>query len=176
MMLQVMLNTAESNGKKGKKSRKDNDSGSSSSSSSGSRGGLTRNLKAVRQRDKWVHKRPRKVVRKYSKHCRKILSVEAYEPWRLHQVNCKIDWGRIKNSPRIHYFISKALELLLKDDLDNDSWEDAAAYMPGGDPLEKTEFAGDESEVAIIAARGDAKSKLRKNRAQADKKDEKHDD
>ena len=88
----------------------------------------------------------------------------------------KIDWGRIKNLPLIHYFISKVLELLLKDDLDNDSWEDAAAYMPVGDPLEKAELAGDENEVEIIAARRVVMSKLHENRAQADQKDKKHDD
>lgn len=118
-------------------------------------------------------------MRKYLKHCRKILSVEAYEHWKLHQVSLKIVWGRMTGSQRIHYFISKALELLLKEEvergaamlaqllraihqmnLDNGSWEDAAAYMPGGDPLEKAEFAGDESEVEIIAARREAMSKL----------------
>ena len=59
--------------------------------------------------------------------------------------------------------------------LDNGSWEDAATYMPGVNPLAKAEFTGGESEVEIIAAQKEAMSELRKNRAQADEKDKKHD-
>ena len=153
-----------------------------------------KNLKAARQRADWVRKRPRKVVRKYLKHCHKILSVGAYEPWKLRQMSLKIDWGRMKSSQRVHSFISKALELLLEDEaergatllaplrrathqmsLGNGSWEDAVAYMPGVDPRTKGEFAGGESEVEITAAQKKAMSELCKNRVQADEKDKKHD-
>jgi len=59
--------------------------------------------------------------------------------------------------------------------LDHESWEGAAAYIPGEGPLERAEFAGDRSEVEITAAQREAVPRLRQNQVKPDKKNKRHD-
>jgi hypothetical protein len=191
----AMLKALERVGRhKGKKDRKDSQS-SDSSASTGAHGSAAKSLKSARVRAGWVKKRPRRVIRKYLTHSRRMLQVEAYEPWKLKQVSGKIDWGRMRGTHRVHYYVSEALEYILADEvevgaaflcqllralhqmcLDGGGWEDAAAFLPGGDPLERMEFAGEESEVETIISRREALAKLRKPKPKKGAKDAKDDD
>ena len=97
-----------------------------------------------------------------------------------------MQFGKMQVLQRVHFHISHALELGLRDRhaeclaylcqllramhqvvLDGGGWEDASGFLPTEDPFQTVEFAGDDSEVETLAARREALDTLRKKKKPA---------
>ena len=145
------------------------------------------NLLGIRRLRRRVRKNPEKIIQSYEKKVKLEMGVVAGQAWTLRDYLATVPWGRFRATQRAAYMDAEVylhlrqepapgLPLLraaaqiiqnLKAKIQSvqDGGEYALAFKLTGivDPLAPTPYAGEDGEMALIAAHAQAQSQLQKN-------------